>query len=198
MTTTDLARLIRDRLAALDLSYRQAAARSRGMLTHGSIGAIVTGKHGGKLSERTIDGLVLALGIPRTEIEKAIGIYRDRPAEPFRLPEELNRLNRKERSLLIQLGTALLAAREEGLEGAEERRWGEADSPDSGSAAELPPEEIEAVVIERLGRPPFAVARSTALGPMSEHERAQHIAKVEQLEQEMQRLRYEEGRQSGP
>lgn len=195
MTTTDLARLIRDRLAALDLSYRAAAARSRGMLTHGNISAIITGKHSGKLSERTIDGLVLALGIPRTEIEKATGIYRERPAEPFQLPEELNRLNRKERALLVQLGTALLAAREEGREGAGEKETvGESDQP--GAAPELSMAEIESVVIERRGKPPFAVARAKSLGPMSEHERAQHIARVEALEEEM--LRGDQGEAHGP
>ncbi|MER6531201.1 hypothetical protein [Streptomyces sp. NPDC001508] len=184
MTTTDLARLIKDRLAALDLSYRTAAARSRGMLTPANLSAIVTGKHGGKLTERTIDGLALALGLPRADIERAAGIYRERPAEPFKLPEELNRLNRKERALLEQMGLALLAAREEGRQGAVVPEVG---AVEAGAVPELSPEEIESVVIERKGKPPFAVARPRALGPMSEHERRQHIARVEQLEEEMRR-----------
>lgn len=180
MTTTDLTRLIRDRLAELDLSYRAAAARSRGMITHGTIGAIATGKHGGGLSEQTIDGLALALDLPRTRIEKAAGIYREeRPAEPFRLPEELNRLTRKERSLLVQLGSALLAAREEGR-----RDAGGDEAPLHEELAELPAGEMETILIERHGKPPFAVSRPRAMGPMSEHERAQHVARVEQLERE--------------
>jgi hypothetical protein len=176
MTTTDLARLVRERLAEEDLSYRTAAARSRGLITYSTVGAIASGRHGGALSERTIDGLALALGVPRRRIEEAAGVYRERPAEPFRLPEELNRLNRKERALLVQFGSALLAAREEGMQAA--------SNTEPRAAMDVPEDEIEVVVIEQRGKRPFAVARLRALGPMSEHERAQHIAEVERLEAE--------------
>lgn len=183
MTTTDLSRLVRDRLAELDLSYRQAAGRSRGLISHGTIGAIATGKHGGDLAEQTLDGLALALDVSRRQIEEAAGVYRVRPAEPFRLPEELNRLGRKERALLVQMGMALLAAREEG-------RRASVDEEEAGLVPELAPDEIESVVIRRPGKAPFAVSRPRVLGPMSEHERAQHVAEVERLEEEMRRGGY--------
>lgn len=194
MTTTDLAQLLKGRLEELQLSYRAAAERSRGMISHGTISAIVNGKHGGKISEQTIDGLVLALGLSRTAIERAAGIYRERPAEPFRLPEELNRLNRKERALLIELGNALLAAREEGSRGATGLgATGEPEAP-----LELPPDDVESVVIERPGKPSFAVARPRALGPMSEHERAQHISRFEQFEEQLRREELQQWGNEGP
>ncbi|GAU71272.1 hypothetical protein SSP35_32_00010 [Streptomyces sp. NBRC 110611] len=111
----DLQRLVVARLAELGsprrpLSYRAAAARSQGHVSHGTIGRIARGQHSGVLEDETLDGLALALDVPRTRIEKAAGIFRERPLQPFTLPARASLLSRSEREVVLSVVDALLAA----------------------------------------------------------------------------------------
>lgn len=111
----DLQQLVTDRLIELGtpgrpLSYRAAAARGRGFISHGTIGRIARGEHAGVLEEDTVIGLALALGVSRTCVEKAAGTHRARPLEPFALPSRANRLTRRERAVVLAMVDALLAA----------------------------------------------------------------------------------------
>lgn len=196
MTTETLQDLVAGRLAELGspgrpMSGRQAAERSGGRVSHSTINNIVNGKHSGRLDDRTIEGLALALDVTRSRVERAAGLYREgRPAAPFQLPPRANRLTLRERRLVIEVMDSLLAAREEGRQ--------EAGQPMPEPAPELRPEDMEFVVIERPGRPPFSVARARARGPMSEHERAQHIARVEALERQTQEADASDQQQENP
>lgn len=116
-----LQELVIERLSELGspqrpLSYRAAAARSQGRVSHGTIGRIARGGHPGVLEEATLSGLALALDVPRARIELAAGIYRDQPAEPFVLPPRANRLTRRERAVVLSMIDALIAASEQGRE----------------------------------------------------------------------------------
>ncbi|ANZ21692.1 hypothetical protein SNOUR_42320 [Streptomyces noursei ATCC 11455] len=111
----DLQKLVLARLAELGsarrpLSYRAAAARSQGHISHGTIGRIARGQHTGALEDETLDGLALALDVPRTHIEKAAGIFRERPLQPFTLPPRASRLSHSEREVVLSVVDALLAA----------------------------------------------------------------------------------------
>ncbi len=111
----DLQKLVVARLAELGdsrrpLSYRAAAARGRGHVSHGTIGRLVRGEHTGALEEETLDGLSLALNLPRSRLEKAAGIYRNRPAQPFVMPPRASRLSHREREVVLGVVDALLAA----------------------------------------------------------------------------------------
>ncbi|MFD8197559.1 hypothetical protein [Streptomyces wuyuanensis] len=113
--TPDLQQLVMDRLIELGtpgrpLSYRGAAARGRGFISHGTIGRIARGEHAGVLEEDTVIGLSLALGVPRALVEEAAGIQRERPLEPFVLPSRANRLTRRERAAVLGVVDAILAA----------------------------------------------------------------------------------------
>ncbi len=116
---SDLQQLVMTRLAELGIprrpmSYRAAAARSHGLISHGTIGRIARGEHTGTLEEETIDGLSLAMDLPRARIERAAGLYRERPAEPFVLPPRASRLTRREREVVLGVVDALLTAAERG------------------------------------------------------------------------------------
>ncbi|MWA07857.1 hypothetical protein [Streptomyces sp. BA2] len=117
--TNDLRELVTMRLAELGsperpLSYRAAAARSSGRVSHGTIGRIARGDHAGLLTGETIDGLALALGVHPTVVEQAAGMYRERPLEPFHMPARADRLTRRERGVILAMVDALLAAAEQG------------------------------------------------------------------------------------
>lgn len=69
---TALQRLVKDKLAAGDLSYRAAAGHSHGLIDHSAIHQIATGRMQGNLSEKAIAGLALALQCSPREVEDAI------------------------------------------------------------------------------------------------------------------------------
>ncbi|MFE6692052.1 hypothetical protein ACFVFQ_36990 [Streptomyces sp. NPDC057743] len=111
----DLQELVVARLAELGsrqrpLSFRAAAARSQGHVSHATIGRIARGQHTGVLEDETLDGLALALDLPRTHLEQAAGIFRERPAQPFTLPPRANLLSRSERDVVLSVVDAILAA----------------------------------------------------------------------------------------
>lgn len=117
--TNDLQELVTTRLAELGppgrpLSYRAAAARSCGKVSHGTIGRVARGDHAGALTSETIDGLALALNIHPTAIERAADMYRERPLEPFAMPARANRLTRRERGVILAMVDALLSAADHG------------------------------------------------------------------------------------
>lgn len=69
---TALQRLVKDKLAAADLSYRAAASHSHGLIDHSTIHQIGTGRMQGHLSAKAVSGLALALQCSPREVEEAI------------------------------------------------------------------------------------------------------------------------------
>jgi transcriptional regulator with XRE-family HTH domain len=61
--------LVANRLVELDLSLRQAAARTEGMITFVTIGNIARGYTPDRYSAKTLRGLALALDLPLSRIQ---------------------------------------------------------------------------------------------------------------------------------
>ncbi len=59
-----LQRLVTDRLNVLGLSYREAAQRSGEKFSHGTLHTLATGRHTGRVSEKTVERLALAPAYP--------------------------------------------------------------------------------------------------------------------------------------
>lgn len=78
-----LQELVQRRLRELGESTRVAAARSRGLTTAATLSRLSVGKSTGKLRERTVTGLALALKVTEAEIWAAA----DADARPLRLME---------------------------------------------------------------------------------------------------------------
>lgn len=123
---TDLRQLVLRRLAELGergrpLSQRDAADRSGGRISHATIGNITSGRHGGKLDDRTVEGLALALDVPRSEILRALHRTSQSVLRPFEAPERWQRLTHSQRKVVIAVGNALLDSYEQGQDDAGER-----------------------------------------------------------------------------
>lgn len=120
-----LQELVNERLVALGdgkrpLSQRDAAARSQGQVSHEIIGQLSRGTHSGKLSDRTVAGLALALDVPRSDILRAMDRQRYVGQSPFQAPDRWQRLTHAQRKIVMAVGDGLLAAYEDGRADEEE------------------------------------------------------------------------------
>lgn len=101
-----LADLVRSRREELSLSYREAATRSGGLISHGRLAAIESGDDH-HVSDRLLQGISVGLDIPITKVRKAAGAP---PMQrPFKLPDRASRLSSRERKLVLELVEVLLA-----------------------------------------------------------------------------------------
>lgn len=114
MHSNDIQQLVRDRMKELDLSYRQAAAKSNGLVSHGTLNAIATGRHSFRISASTVDGIALALDLEPAVIEQAVGRAARASLEVFVLPERASKLSAQERRAIVAMMDALLTAAESG------------------------------------------------------------------------------------
>ena len=94
------------------LGVRTAAERTRGLISYENLRKIVRGNHGGRISDRTAEGLALALDVPASHIYRAAGVPR--PPSKFVVPQRLDRLTAAQRQLLLDIGSALLDAYDRG------------------------------------------------------------------------------------
>lgn len=104
----DLQRLILDRLSELELSFRDAARRSNGLVSHATLNNITTGRHSGKLTDQTFRGIALAVDLPLSTVADAAGVTLRREGTIFRLPERASRLTPRQRRAVLQMVDALL------------------------------------------------------------------------------------------
>ena len=111
MATLDA--LVRQRLAELDRSSRSAAAASRGLVSHETVNSIANGKHSGRISDRTAQGLAYALDLPLGRIYDAASVPR--PESRWTWPERFDRLPLPHRAIVEDLASALLDAYERGV-----------------------------------------------------------------------------------
>jgi hypothetical protein len=63
---TPLQELLVNRMSELDLSFRGAAARSGGLVSHGTLNNIALGRHSGNYDDETLRGIALAIDMPLT------------------------------------------------------------------------------------------------------------------------------------
>lgn len=104
---TPLQTLIVNRMAELGLSYRSAAARSGGLVSHATINNIVKGTHAGSFNDETLRGLALAVDVAQSRVREAAGMSRESPTE-FRLPKKANKLTAQDRRAVLAMVDALL------------------------------------------------------------------------------------------
>lgn len=103
-------------LAELDrqgLSYREAAARSKGLISYSTLNVIATGSHAGEISDRTLSGIALALDIPVRKVRQAYGRTAVEPAE-FTLPDRSKHLSPKQRKAVLSMIDAFLDGKPNG------------------------------------------------------------------------------------
>lgn len=112
-----LSDLVLERLAELGtpgspMSLRQAAGRSRGMLSYETMRNISRGEFG-RITDRTAEGLSLALDVPVQQIYDTARVPR--PQTRWLLPERFDRLDPAQRRLVEDVASALLESYEKGL-----------------------------------------------------------------------------------
>ncbi len=108
---TPIQRLIVNRLAELDLSYRRAAAKSSGLISSATLNAIATGRRAGLPNESTMKGIALALDLPVAKVRETFGLSGGEVVE-FRLPKQANHLTPAERKAVLAMVNALLKGHE--------------------------------------------------------------------------------------
>lgn len=111
----NLQQLVADRLSELGdrrgpLSARQAAARSNGKVSYETLRLLLRGEHSGKLTDDVVEGLSLALDVPRSRVLGAMGRQLEQPLPPFTLPARADLLTRPQRKAVLTVIDAILEA----------------------------------------------------------------------------------------
>ena len=134
-TVNDLQKLITDRMAELDLSYRRAATSSGGRVSHATLNSIVTGKHNWRLDESTVEGIAIALDLPISRVRRAAGMAERSNTSEFVLPDKARHLSAKNRRALLYMLEALLSEQERAEVALAESGWSGVERRSEGRAA---------------------------------------------------------------
>lgn len=97
------------------LSFREAAERSRGLLTRSTIHSIATGKHSNRIDDKTAQGLAAFLDIPLDDVYVVAKLPR--PGSRWILPTRFDRLSEPRRRLVEEVAANLLDLEERVLRG---------------------------------------------------------------------------------
>lgn len=95
------------------MSVRQAAERARGLVSYEIFRQIARGEHSGKITDRTAEGMALALDVPVQQVYSAARVPR--PMSRWLWPERFDRLDPAQRRLVEDVASALLDSYEKGL-----------------------------------------------------------------------------------
>lgn len=106
----DLQHLVAQRMAELGLSYRRAAARSDGLVSHATLNSIVAGRHTFRLDPQTVVGIAKALNVTEARVRRAAKIAETAPPTEFVLPARAHLLTARDRQAVLGVIEALLAA----------------------------------------------------------------------------------------
>lgn len=110
MTAKTLATLVADRREQLGVSLREVADASGGLVSKTHVSAVERDElH--VPSDRVLRGLALALDLPVETVFSAAG-RSAKVLPPFKVPDRAQRLNVRERRLVLELIDTLLAAHE--------------------------------------------------------------------------------------
>jgi hypothetical protein len=110
-TSTQLSRLVAERLRELHLSYEAAEAQAGRLVSHGTLHRLAAGLHRGALRENTIRGVALALDLPQSTVRAALPRKMEHPTRPFVLPPRADQLDAAERRLVLDHIDRLIAKR---------------------------------------------------------------------------------------
>lgn len=95
------------------LSFRAAAERSRGLLTHETVRSLALGKHTNRIRDKTAQGLSNLLGVPVDRVYAAAQVPK--PGVRWQWPPRFDRLNEAERRSVEDMAQRILDAYERGL-----------------------------------------------------------------------------------
>lgn len=114
-----LQHLVQTRLAELGtggkaMSGREAARRSKGMVSYETVRAIAGGKHSGRVEPQTAEGLAVALEVPVARIYEAAGIPK--PQGRWVLPDRFDRMPLEQRRAFEDMMAMVLNAYEDGYQ----------------------------------------------------------------------------------
>jgi hypothetical protein len=101
--------LVRARMRELGLSYEGAAARSAGLVSHGTLHRLAVGLHQGRLREGTLQGVALALDLPQSAVRQALPLAHRPRDRRFALPPRADQLSTNDRRLILDHVDRLLA-----------------------------------------------------------------------------------------
>lgn len=104
-----LAELVASRREELGLSLRQAAEKSGGRVSSSGLHSIERGMSTA-ITEETVTGLSEALDLTLASVRRAAGLAQTSSLPPFIVPARANRLNMRERKLVLNLIDTLLEA----------------------------------------------------------------------------------------
>lgn len=107
MRVEDLRKLIQAEMKRQGLSFRAAAGRSQGLISHGHLNALAQGKPISRIDDRVLTGIALALDVPVSKVRKAYGTDPVGPVE-FVLPPKSAGLTRKQRDAILAMVDAFL------------------------------------------------------------------------------------------
>lgn len=112
-----LAELVTARMYALGdksgpLSLRAVVERSRGRLSVENVRRIARGEHQGGLTDRTAEGLSIALEIPLAEVYRVAGLPQ--PSSRWSWPAKFDRLDQSQRAVVEDVAQGFLNAYEKG------------------------------------------------------------------------------------
>jgi hypothetical protein len=105
--------LIAGAMREKEWSDRRVAGESTGLVSHETVRKIRVGLHSGNLDEDTVNGLSLALNIPRSQILGAIGRTVVAELGSWNPPSVANRMTRRQRRAVEQLITAMVVPGDE-------------------------------------------------------------------------------------
>jgi transcriptional regulator with XRE-family HTH domain len=106
-----LAELLANRREQLGMSTRDVADSSAGLVSKTTVAAIESGTMR-VVSDRVLDGLAIALDLTPSRVYSAAH-RRQQQLPPFTVPDRADRLNARERKLVLSLIDTLLAARDQ-------------------------------------------------------------------------------------
>lgn len=109
---TPLQELLVNRRAELGRSYREAADKAGGLVSHGTLYNVERGIHRTKFTDDVLRGIALAYDLPLTQVQAAVGDARVASTE-FRLPKKADQLTAADRRALLVMVDALLAAHQD-------------------------------------------------------------------------------------
>jgi transcriptional regulator with XRE-family HTH domain len=108
VNSAGLAELIRERLKVEELSVRQAADRSHGLISPATLNNYSRGLQQREPSPRVLQGLALATGVSVGKLAE-VGALPTVPT-PFELPERAQMLTQRERKAVLAVIDAFLGS----------------------------------------------------------------------------------------
>jgi hypothetical protein len=116
-TATTLQQLVVRRLHELGdktgpMSARDAAARSRGLVSYETLRLMARGDHSGRIADQTAQGLAFALDVPLSTVYEATS--SPQPTTRWELPARFDRLTSAQRKIVEAVAAAMLEAYDRG------------------------------------------------------------------------------------